>query len=411
MRRVVVTGLGTINPLGNTVESSWGALINSNSGISQISKFDVDGYPCTIAGNIDDSLINDQIVSQRDQRKIDRFIALGLLAAHEALEDSGFNADDVSSLRSGVMVGSGIGGLDTIYKNSSVLDNQGIRKISPFFIPSSLINLLSGHISIRYNLKGPNSSPVTACATGTHAIGDSFTLIKNGKADLMVCGGAEAAICPLGIAGFSAARALCNTFNDQPTRGSRPWDKDRSGFVMGEGAGVLILEDLKHAKKRNAKIYGEIKGYGMSGDAFHITKPSEDGNGGFRAMEMALKESGLSSDKIQYVNAHGTSTPVGDIIELRAVEKLLGSNKNLFMSSNKSAIGHLLGAAGAVEAVFSFKSLETKTLPPTLNLDNPEISTNINLIPHEAIMKSVDNIISNSFGFGGTNASLIFGNY
>ena len=410
MRRVVVTGLGTINPLGNTVESSWGALINSNSGISQISKFDVDGYPCTIAGNIDDGLINDQIVSQREQRKIDRFIALGLLAAHEALEDSGFNADEVSSLRSGVMVGSGIGGLDTIYKNSSVLDNQGIRKISPFFIPSSLINLLSGHISIRYNLKGPNSSPVTACATGTHAIGDSFTLIKNGKADLMVCGGAEAAICPLGIAGFSAARALCNTFNDQPTKGSRPWDKDRSGFVMGEGAGVLVLEDLGHAKKRNAKIYGEIKGYGMSGDAFHITKPSEDGNGGFRAMEMALKESGLSSDKIQYVNAHGTSTPVGDIIELRAVEKLLGLNKNLFMSSNKSAIGHLLGAAGAVEAVFSFKSLETKTLPPTLNLDNPEISTNINLIPHEAIMKSVDNIISNSFGFGGTNASLIFGN-
>ena len=411
MRRVVVTGLGTINPLGNTVESSWGALINSNSGISQISKFDVDGYPCTIAGNIDDVLINDQIVSQRDQRKIDRFIALGLLAAHEALDDSGFNADEESSLRSGVMVGSGIGGLDTIYKNSSVLDNQGIRKISPFFIPSSLINLLSGHISIRYNLKGPNSSPVTACATGTHAIGDSFTLIKNGKADLMVCGGAEAAICPLGIAGFSAARALCNTFNDQPTKGSRPWDKDRSGFVMGEGAGVLVLEDLEHAKKRNAKIYGEIKGYGMSGDAFHITKPSEDGNGGYRAMEMALKESGLSSDKIQYVNAHGTSTPVGDIIELRAVEKLLGLNKNLFMSSNKSAIGHLLGAAGAVEAVFSFKSLETKTLPPTLNLDNPEISTNINLIPHGAIMKSVDNIISNSFGFGGTNASLIFGNY
>ena len=409
MRRVVVTGLGTINPLGNTVESSWSALINSNSGISQISKFDVDGYPCTIAGNIDDILINDQIVSQRDQRKIDRFIALGLLAAHEALDDSGFNADEESSLRSGVMVGSGIGGLDTIYKNSSVLDNQGIRKISPFFIPSSLINLLSGHISIRYNLKGPNSSPVTACATGTHAIGDSFTLIKNGKADLMVCGGAEAAICPLGIAGFSAARALCNTFNDQPTKGSRPWDKDRSGFVMGEGAGVLVLEDLEHAKKRNAKIYGEIKGYGMSGDAFHITKPSEDGNGGFRAMEMALKESGLSSDKIQYVNAHGTSTPVGDIIELRAVEKLLGLNKNLFMSSNKSAIGHLLGAAGAVEAVFSFKSLETKTLPPTLNLDNPEISTNINLIPHESIMNSVDNIISNSFGFGGTNASLIFG--
>ena len=410
MRRVVVTGLGTINPIGNNVNSSWSSLLNSKSGISNISKFDVDGYPCSIAGNIDDKLIDDQIVNAREQRKIDRFITLGLIAAHEALKDSGFETDEKSSIRSGVMVGSGIGGLDTIYKNSSVLDNQGIRKISPFFIPSSLINLISGHISIRYNLKGPNSSPVTACATGTHAIGDSFTLIKNGKADLMVCGGAEAAICPLGIAGFSAARALCNTFNDQPTKGSRPWDKDRSGFVMGEGAGVLVLEELEHAQNRNAQIYGEIKGYGMSGDAFHITKPAEDGNGGYRAMEMALKESGLDTDQIQYVNAHGTSTPVGDIIELRAVERLFGANKNLFMSSNKSAIGHLLGAAGAVEAVFSFKSLQTKILPPTLNLDNPEISTNINLIPHEAISKPVDNIISNSFGFGGTNASLIFGN-
>ena len=410
MRRVVVTGLGTINPIGNNVNSSWSSLLNSKSGISKISKFDVDGYPCSIAGNIDDKLIDDQIVNSREQRKIDRFITLGLIAAHEALKDSGFETDEKSSVRSGVMVGSGIGGLDTIYKNSSVLDNQGIRKISPFFIPSSLINLISGHISIRYNLKGPNSSPVTACATGTHAIGDSFTLIKNGKADLMVCGGAEAAICPLGIAGFSAARALCNTFNDQPTKGSRPWDKDRSGFVMGEGAGVLVLEELEHAQNRNAQIYGEIKGYGMSGDAFHITKPAEDGNGGYRAMEMALKESGLDTDQIQYVNAHGTSTPVGDIIELRAVERLFGANKNLFMSSNKSAIGHLLGAAGAVEAVFSFKSLQTKILPPTLNLDNPEISTNINLIPHEAISKPVDNIISNSFGFGGTNASLIFGN-
>ncbi len=410
MRRVVVTGLGTINPIGNNVNSSWSALLNSKSGISNISKFDVVGYPCTIAGNIDDKLIDDQIVNAREQRKIDRFITLGLIAADEALKDSGFETDEESSIRFGVMVGSGIGGLDTIYKNTSVLDNQGIRKISPFFIPSSLINLLSGHISIRYNLKGPNSSPVTACATGTHAIGDSFTLIKNGKADLMVCGGAEAAICPLGIAGFSAARALCNTFNDQPTKGSRPWDKDRSGFVMGEGAGVLVLEELEHAQNRNAKIYGEIKGYGMSGDAFHITKPAEDGNGGYRAMEMALKESGLDTDQIQYVNAHGTSTPVGDVIELRAVERLFGANKNLFMSSNKSAIGHLLGAAGAVEAVFSFKSLQTKILPPTLNLDNPEISTNINLIPHEAISKPVDNIISNSFGFGGTNASLIFGN-
>ena len=410
MRRVVVTGLGTINPLGNNVESSWNSLINSKSGISIITKFQVDNYPCKIAGSIDDSDINNEIVTDRDQRKIDRFITLGLIAAEEAIKDSGFVSGEDSSLRSGVMVGSGIGGLDTIYKNSSILDNQGIRKISPFFIPSSLINLLSGHISIKYNLKGPNSSPVTACATGTHAIGDSFTIIKNNKADLMVCGGAEAAICPLGISGFSAARALCDTFNKSPEKGSRPWDKDRSGFVMGEGAGVLVLEEYEHAKRRNAKIYGEVKGYGMSGDAFHITKPSEDGSGGYRAMEMALQESMLNSDEIEYVNAHGTSTPVGDLIELSAVEKLFRSNKNLFMSSNKSAIGHLLGAAGAVESVFSFKTLETNIIPPTLNLDNPSINTSINLIPHESVSEKVSNIISNSFGFGGTNASLIFGN-
>ena len=409
MRRVVVTGLGTINPLGNTVETSWNSLISSNSGISKINKFEVEDYPCKIAGSIDDSNINDDIVNLREQKKIDRFITLGLIAADEAIKDSGFVSDDESSFKYGVMVGSGIGGLDTIYRNSSILDNKGIRKISPFFIPSSLINLLSGHISIKYNLKGPNSSPVTACATGTHAIGDSFTIIKNNKADLMVCGGAEAAICPLGISGFSAARALCDTFNENPENGSRPWDRDRSGFVMGEGAGVLVLEEFDHAKKRNAKIYGEVKGYGMSGDAFHITKPSEDGNGGFRAMEMALRESNLNTDEIGYVNAHGTSTQVGDMIELSAVEKLFGSNNNLFMSSNKSAIGHLLGAAGAVEAVFSFKSLETKTLPPTLNLDNPSTNTSINLIPHEAISKGVSNIISNSFGFGGTNASIIIG--
>ena len=409
MRRVVVTGIGTINPLGNSVETSWNSLINSKSGISKITKFDVNNYPCKIAGSIEDSLINDKVVSPREQRKIDRFITLGLIAANEAINDSGFILDDERSFRSGVMVGSGIGGLDTIYKNSSILDNQGIRKISPFFIPSSLINLLSGHISIKYNLKGPNSSPVTACATGTHAIGDSFTIIKNNKADLMVCGGAEAAICPLGISGFSAARALCDTFNDQPEKGSRPWDKDRSGFVMGEGAGILVLEEYEHAKKRNANIYGEVKGYGMSGDAFHITKPSEDGNGGYRAMEMALQESQLNRDQIEYVNAHGTSTQVGDTVELSAVEKLFGSKKNLFMSSNKSAIGHLLGAAGAVEAVFSFKSLQTKTLPPTLNLDNPDTDSIINFIPHISISKPVKNIISNSFGFGGTNASLIFG--
>ena len=409
MRRVVVTGLGTINPLGNSVNKSWNALISSVSGVTKISAFDVSDYPCKIAGSINDSLIDENIVSLREQRKVDRFITLGLVAAHEAVLDSGFISSEENEERCGVMVGSGIGGLDTIYKNATLLNNQGIRKISPFFIPSSLINLLSGHISIKYKFKGPNSSPVTACATGTHAIGDSFTLIKNNKADLMICGGAEAAICPLGIAGFSAARALCDTFNDQPTRGSRPWDKDRSGFVMGEGAGVLVLEELEHAKKRNAKIYAEVKGYGMSGDAFHITKPSEDGSGGYRAMKMALKESNLNSDDIDYVNAHGTSTPVGDLIELSAVEKLI-SNKKLFMSSNKSAIGHLLGAAGAVEAVFSIKSIEEKVLPPTLNLDNPDTNTHINLIPHNSIQSSIKNVLSNSFGFGGTNASLIFGN-
>ena len=409
MRRVVVTGLGTINPLGNSVNKSWNALIESSSGIDSIKSFDTTDYPCKIAGSVDDSLIDENIVSLRDQRKVDRFITLGLIAANEAVSDSGFVSSEENEERCGVMVGSGIGGLDTIYKNASVLDNQGIRKISPFFIPSSLINLLSGHISIKYRFKGPNSSPVTACATGTHAIGDSFTLIKNNKADLMICGGAEAAICPLGIAGFSAARALCDTFNEFPTKGSRPWDRDRSGFVMGEGAGVLVLEELEHAKKRNAKIYAEVKGYGMSGDAFHITKPSEDGNGGYRAMKMALKESNLNADDIDYVNAHGTSTPVGDLIELNAVEKLI-SNKNLFMSSNKSAIGHLLGAAGAVEAVFSIKSIQERVLPPTLNLDNPDTNTHINLIPHTSIQNSIKNVLSNSFGFGGTNASLIFGN-
>ena len=408
MRRVVVTGLGAITPLGNSVDKSWKALIESISGINKISTFNVNDYPCKIAGSIDDVFLDEKVVSLRDQRKIDRFITLGLIAAHEAVLDSGFKSTEDNEDRCGVMVGSGIGGLDTIYKNSSILDNQGIRKISPFFIPSSLINLLSGHISIKYGFKGPNSSPVTACATGTHAIGDSFTIIKNDKADLMVCGGAEAAICPLGIAGFSAARALCDTFNDSPEKGSRPWDKDRSGFVMGEGAGVLILEELEHAKKRGARIYAEIKGYGMSGDAYHITKPSEDGSGGYRAMKMALKESGLNADEIGYVNAHGTSTPVGDLIELKAVEKLL-LNNNIFMSSNKSSIGHLLGAAGAVEAIFSVKSLVEGILPPTLNLDSPDTQTKINLIPHSSVKEKVKNILSNSFGFGGTNASLIIG--
>ncbi|MDG2007169.1 MAG: beta-ketoacyl-ACP synthase II [Alphaproteobacteria bacterium] len=409
MRRVVVTGLGAISPLGNGVENNWNSLLDNKSGIKKITKFNVEGYPCTIAGTINDDLIDDNIVPLREQRKIDRFITLGMIAADEAFIDANFSPNEEEANRYGVIIGSGIGGLDTIYKNSSILDNQGIRKISPFFIPSSLINLTSGQVSIKYGLKGPNSSPVTACATGTHAIGDSFTLIKNNKADLMICGGSEAAVCNLGIAGFAAARALCDTFNDEPEAGSRPWDKRRSGFVMGEGAGVLVLEEYEHAKKRGAKIYGEIKGYGLSGDAYHITKPSEDGNGGYRAMEMAIKESKLPLESIQYVNAHGTSTPVGDLIELSAVERMFENNKNLFMSSNKSAIGHLLGAAGAVEAVFTLKSLQNSIIPATLNLDDPERDTFIDLVPKKPKEAKIINAISNSFGFGGTNASLVMG--
>ena len=409
MRRVVVTGLGAITPLGNSVKNNWESLLQNKSGIKKITKFNVDGYPCTIAGTIEDSLIDEQIISQRDQRRNDRFITLGIIAANEAYLDAGFNPNEEEANKYGVIIGSGIGGLDSIYKNSLILNDQGIRKISPFFIPSSLINLTSGQVSIKYGLKGPNSSPVTACATGTHAIGDSFTLIKNNKADLMICGGSEAAVCPIGMAGFSAARALCDTFNDNPESGSRPWDKKRSGFVMGEGAGVLVLEEYEHAKKRGADIYGEIKGYGLSGDAFHITKPSEDGNGGFRAMEMAVKESELSLEDIQYINAHGTSTPVGDLIELSAVERMFENHKNIFMNSNKSAIGHLLGAAGAVEAVFTLKSIQNSILPATLNLDEPERETFIDLVPNTPKEAKIKNAISNSFGFGGTNASLVIG--
>ena len=409
MRRVVVTGLGAITPLGNSVKNNWESLLQNKSGIKKITKFNIDGYPCTIAGTIEDSLIDEHIVSQRDQRRNDRFITLGIIAANEAYLDAGFNPNEEEANRYGVIIGSGIGGLDSIYKNSLILNDQGIRKISPFFIPSSLINLTSGQVSIKYGLKGPNSSPVTACATGTHAIGDSFTLIKNNKADLMICGGSEAAVCPIGMAGFSAARALCDTFNDNPESGSRPWDKKRSGFVMGEGAGVLVLEEYEHAKKRGADIYGEIKGYGLSGDAFHITKPSEDGNGGFRAMEMAVKESELSLEDIQYINAHGTSTPVGDLIELSAVERMFENHKNIFMNSNKSAIGHLLGAAGAVEAVFTLKSIQNSILPATLNLDEPERETFIDLVPNTPKEAKIKNAISNSFGFGGTNASLVIG--
>ena len=410
MRRVVVTGLGTINPLGNTVESSWKSLIESKSGIKLIDKFDVNEYPCKIAATIEDSYINQDIVSSRDLRKIDRFIALGLVAADEAIKDSGFVPNEENTYTSGVMVGSGIGGLDTIYKNSSILDNQGIRKISPFFIPSALINLISGQVSIRFGYRGPNHAVVTACSTGAHAIGDATRLIAFDDADVMLAGGAEAAVCRLGIAGFAAARALSTSYNDTPEVASRPYDKGRDGFVMGEGAGVVVLEELEHAKARGAKIYGEVKGYGLSGDAHHITAPAEDGNGGFRSMEAALKRAGLDVSEIDYINAHGTSTPLGDVIEANAVRRLLGAESDVSMSSTKSSTGHLLGAAGAIEAIISTMAVEQDIVPPTLNLREPEPKLDgLDLVPLKAKKRSVRNAMSNSFGFGGTNASLIIG--
>ena len=368
MRRVVVTGLGTINPLGNTVDSSWNSLTSSESGISKITKFQVDEFPCKIAGIIDDSKINEEIVSQREQRKIDRFILLGLIAAEEAVIDSGFISDDNTSFRSGVMVGSGIGGLDTIYKNSSILDNKGSRKISPFFIPSSLINLLSGQISIKYNLKGPSYSTVSACASSAHAIGESFRLIQHGQADLMLTGGTEATISPIGIEGFIACKALSTKFNDNPHLASRPFDENRDGFVMGEGSASLILEELEHAKNRNANILCEITGYGMSSDAYHYTLPEPTGDGAYRAMENCLLDGSKSVKDIQYINAHGTSTPAGDKVELEAIERLFETTDGVYVSSTKSQTGHLLGAAGGVEAIYSVLSLIQNTLPYNLNL-------------------------------------------
>ena len=412
MRRVVVTGLGTINPLGNDVESSWNSLINSKSGISKISKFNVDNYPCKIAGSIDDFLISEDIVSQRDQRKIDRFITLGLIAASEAIKDSGFKSENENSYRYGVMVGSGIGGLDTIYKNSSILENQGIRKISPFFIPSSLINLLSGHMSIKYNLKGPNYSTVSACASSAHAIGESFRLIQHGQADIMMTGGSEATISPVGIEGFTACRALSTKYNDYPENASRPFDEARDGFVMGEGGGILILEEMDHALNRDANIFAEIKGYGMSSDAYHYTLPEPSGDGAYRAMDNAIKDAIIEKDQIDYINAHGTSTPAGDEVEALAIDRMFKNNKSkVNVSSTKSQIGHLLGAAGAVESIYSILSINNSIAPFNLNLEN-EISTqNINFIKNNSIELNIENVLTNSFGFGGTNVSLVLSKF
>ena len=415
MKRVVVTGLGLLTSIGNNKEDTWNNLINLKSGIKKISHFDTDGLSCKISGHIshdeNDPFYYDRSIhlDLKDIKRNDRFIQYGIAAAKMAIEDSGLaDLDDNEKLKVGVSVGSGIGGLETIYEGSLTLANKGPRKLSPFFIPSSLVNLLSGQISIKYGFKGPNHSVVTACATGAHSIGDAGEMIKRGAANVMVAGGAEAAVCRLGVAGFCAARSLSTAFNDEPEKASRPWDKNRDGFVMGEGAGILVLEEMDHAKRRGAKIYGELIGYGMSGDAYHITAPAEDGDGGYRAMFEALKMANISSDDVQYVNAHGTSTMLGDKIELNAINRLFKNNKNLFVSSTKSSIGHLLGAAGSVEAIFSLFAINENILPATLNLEEPIESGNIKLIAKEPLKEKTNLALSNSFGFGGTNTALLF---
>ena len=417
-RRVVVTGVGMVSPLANGVRLSWERLVEGRSGIAQIEGFDPSDLPVKIAGEIpsgDDegAFRAADIVSTKDLRKMDDFIVYALCAAVEAVEDSGWMPDDEESLeRTGVMIGSGIGGLKTIEAATVLVDEKGPRRLSPFFIPSSLINLASGHVSIRYGFRGPNHSVVTACSTGAHAIGDASHLILRGDADVMVAGGAEAGVCHIGVAGFAAARALSTNFNDEPERASRPWDEARDGFVMGEGAGVVVLEEYEHAKKRGATIYAEVIGYGMSGDAHHVTAPAPDGSGGYRSMAHALRTAELNTDEIDYINAHGTSTPLGDEIELGAVKQLFGEDAGrLSMSSTKSSIGHLLGAAGSVELIFSILAINDGVVPPTLNLDNPSPGCDLDLVPHEAKERKVERALSNSFGFGGTNATVIVGRH
>ena len=414
MRRVVVTGLGLVTPLACGVEQSWAALLAGKSGASAITRFKVDDLATKIACQVprgdgsDGSFNPDQWVDAKEQRRMDDFIIYGLAAAKQAVLDSGWEPKtEEERERTGVLIGSGIGGLDGIEQASILVHEKGPRRLSPFFIPGRLINLVSGYVSIEYGFKGPNHAVVTACATGAHAIGDAARLIALEDADVMIAGGAESAVCRLGIAGFNACRALSTGFNDNPTKASRPYDKDRDGFVMGEGAGIVVLEELEHARARGAKIYGEVRGYGLSGDAYHITAPSEDGDGGFRAMTMALKRAGLAAADIDYINAHGTST-MADGIELGAVERLLGNAApGKPMSSTKSSIGHLLGAAGAVEAIFCLLAMRDGVIPPTINLENPNVTTAMDLVPLKAKKQQVDVAMSNSFGFGGTNAALI----
>lgn len=416
MRRVVVTGIGLVTPFGIGIQNNWTQLIAGKSGIGEIHSFDVSDLPARIAGQVprgptaDNLFQPDDWVSPKDQRKMDDFILYGLGAAAQAVEDAGWTpTDEEAQNRTGVMIGSGIGGLFGIYETSLTLEQKGPRRVSPFFIPSCLINLVSGHVSIRFGFRGPNHSVVTACATGAHAIGDAARIIALDDADVMIAGGAEAAVCRVGLAGFASAKALSTGFNETPTRASRPFDKDRDGFVMGEGAGIVVLEELEHAKKRGAKIYGEVIGYGMAGDAYHITAPAEDGRGGFRAMQAALKRAKLNPEDIDYINAHGTSTPLGDEIEVNAVKRLFGDAAyKLSMSSTKSATGHLLGAAGAIEAIYSLLAMNSGIVPPTINLENPSESCDIDLVARVAKERRVRYALSNSFGFGGTNASLIF---
>ncbi len=422
MRRVVVTGAGLITPLGSSVQLAWKGIVEGQSGIKRIpeTKFAVSDLSSKVAAYIastkEDALLGfdpELCGSGSNVKKMDRFIHLGIAGAGSALRDAGWSSDMplCPPSRIGVIVGSGIGGLICIEANACALHERGARRISPFFVPASLVNLVAGQISMEYGLKGPNFSIVTACATGAHAIGEAAHIIRRNDADVMVCGGAEAAICRLGIGGFAAAKALSTKYNDSPERASRPWDKERDGFVMGEGAGILVLEELEHAKKRGVHIYGELIGYGLSSDAYHITAPDPQGEGAYSAMQMALAQAHLNIDEIEYINAHGTSTLPGDIAEYKAVRRLFSNHPLLYMSSTKSAIGHLLGAAGSVEAIFSLLALRDSILPPTLNLDDPDeecSAKNINLIPYTAIEKKLSIVMTNSFGFGGTNASLIF---
>jgi 3-oxoacyl-[acyl-carrier-protein] synthase II len=416
MRRVVITGLGMVTPLGCGVEPTWRRLLEGQSGARKIESFDVSDLPAKIGCSIprgdraDGAYDPDQWMEPKEQRKVDEFIAFALCAARQALDDAGWRPTSYQDqIMTGVMIGSGIGGIEGIAETAIVLKERGPRRVSPFFIPGRLINLASGYVSIEFGLKGPNHAVVTACSTGAHAIGDAARLIALGDVDVMVAGGTESPLNRLSVAGFAACRALSTSFNDTPTRASRPYDRDRDGFVMGEGAGVVVLEDYEHAKRRGARLYAEVIGYGLSGDAFHITAPAPDGDGALRCMKMALRRAGIAPAEIDYINAHGTSTPVGDEIEVNAVQHLVGNAASrISMSSTKSSIGHLLGAAGAVEAIFSVLAIRDQVAPPTINLDHPSVETPIDLVPHEPRRREISVVLSNSFGFGGTNASLVF---